>query len=176
MPDLILDRFLDNAAAEAADLVRRSEVLDVHTDPRAPATFFCRFAVPYLQRQSGGVVAIHPGPVFAAVHFPPDYLRSTDRHLYMHVAGVMTGAVVHPNIYGQCCCLGSAFRPGTRLALILRELYEIFTYSNYTLVESNALNPEACRLLRAHTHLLDQLKPPPFLRRTTTLRVKVTHP
>jgi hypothetical protein len=174
VPDVIFQRFLDNAAAEAEDLADRSDVLSVHTDPRAPATFWCEFAVPYLQRLAGGLVGIHPGPVLAAVHFPPDYLRSTDPHLYLHVAAVATPRVAHPNIRGSGVCLGSAFRAGTRLGIILRELYEIFTYSNYSLVESNSLNPEACRLLRAHGHLLEDLAPRPFVRRTPHLRVRVS--
>lgn len=172
MPDVIFQRFLGNAVAEAEELASRSDVLRVLTDPRAPATFFCEFAVPYLQRLPGGVVAVHPGPVHAAVHFPADYLRSTDPHLYLHVAAVATPNIVHPNVRGSGICLGSAFRAGTRLAIILRELYEIFTYSNYSLV--NSLNPEACRLLRAHSHLLESLAPRPLLRRSLNLSVRVS--
>lgn len=173
MPDVIFERFLANAAGAARDLAARSDVLRVHTDPRAPATFLCEFAVPHLRRLADGVVAVHPGPVHAAVHFPPDYLRSADRHLYLHVAAVLTPDLVHPNVRGTAICLGSAFRAGTALGNILRELYEIFTYANYSLVETDSLNPEACRLLRAHGHLLEQLTPRPFVRRSLKLRVKV---
>jgi hypothetical protein len=41
-------------------------------------------------------------------------------------------------------------------------------------VESNSLNPEACRLLRAHGHLLAGLAPRPFARRSPHLRVRVS--
>jgi hypothetical protein len=88
------------------------------------------------------------------------------------VAAVATPDIVHPNIRGPGVCLGSAFRAGTGLAVILRELYEIFTYANYNLVSS--LNPEACRLLRAHRHLLESLAPLPLVRRSLNLHVKVT--
>lgn len=174
MPDMIFDRWAGNALSEALEIAGGSDVVEIHPDPRDRATFWCQYNVPYLARCSDSTVAIHPGPVHAGVHFPEDYLRSTDPHLYMHVAAVLTPDIVHPNIRGVAVCLGSAFRPGTRLALILRELYEIFTYSNYSLVETNSLNPEACRLLRAHGHLLEKLAAGPFLRRPRNLRVKVS--
>jgi hypothetical protein len=172
MPDVIFQRFLANSAVAAEDLVRRGDVLRVYNDSRAPAAFFCEYAVPYLRRLPDGVVCVHAGPVRAVVHFPADYLRSTDPHLYLRVAAVATPDIVHPNIRGPGVCLGSAFRAGTGLAVILRELYEIFTYANYSLVSS--LNPEACRLLRAHRHLLESLAPPPLVRRSRNLHVKVT--
>jgi len=176
MPDVILQRFLAGAVAEEEELCGRSDVLRVHTDPRAPATFFCEFFVPYLRSLPGGAVSVDPGPVRAIVHFPADYLRSTDAYLYLHVAAVATYDIVHPNVRAPGVCLGSAFRAGTKLTIILRELYEIFSYSNYSLVEGNSMNPEACRLLRAHSHLLESLRPAPLVRRPLHLRVKVSTP
>lgn len=171
--DQIFRRFLTSARADAEEINQKSGVARVALNPASPATFLCEFQAPYLRRLPGGTVGIHPGPVLAAILFPEDYLRSSDAHLYTRVAAVLSPHLVHPNVLGPVVCLGYRFRPGTRLGLIVHELYEIFTYSNYSLVESNSLNPEACRLLRAHAHLLEQLHSPPWLRRKRSFTVRV---
>jgi hypothetical protein len=120
------------------------------------------------------MVDVATGPVFAALHFPADYLRSTDPRLYLKVVSVLTEDLTHPNVFGTVVCLGSGFAPGTPISALLWELYEILTYQNVTLDESNALSPEACRLLRAYRGLLDQLSPKPPMRRQHKLRIKVS--
>lgn len=173
MPDMIFERFLRNAAAEAEALAAQGDVLRVWREGRAPATFFCEFALPYLARETSGAVTRRDGPVRAVVHFPADYLRSTDPGLYMRVASVLTPDLTHPNVRPPVICLGAAFRPGTGLAVVLREMYSIFSFANFSLIETNSLNPEASRLVRAHHHLIDELSPPPLVRRPRNLRIRV---
>jgi hypothetical protein len=77
-------------------------------------------------------------------------------------------------VRGGVVCLGSAFAPGTPITALLWELYDICSYQNVTLDERNAMNPEACRLLREHPELLARLKPAPFLRRQHRMQIKVS--
>jgi len=172
--DVIFHRFLENMLAEAKEVAQSSDVVRLRPMPAdPPVTYLCEFRVPHLWRRPSGLVELSHQPVLGTIHFPEDYLRSTDSHLYMKVASVLTPNFVHPNVYGSVVCLGSAFAPGTRLSWLLREFYEIVSYSNYSLDERNSLNPEACRLLRAHGHLLESLKPEPFLRRKRNLQIAV---
>jgi hypothetical protein len=70
-------------------------------------------------------------------------------------------------------CLGGDFAPGTPLSGIVWELFEIVTYRNCTVDERNALNPEACRMVREYPLLLEQLAPPPLLRAARPIRIAV---
>jgi hypothetical protein len=154
------------------ELADESDVLRVlPCPPLPPAAYVCEFRVRYLRRAPSGLVEVAPGPVLAGLRFPEDYLRAADAHLYLKVASVLTPDLVHPNVLGPVVCLGSAFAPGTPVRVLLWELYEILAYRNLTLDERNALNPEACRLLREHAHFLNQLEAPPLRRGRLPLRV-----
>jgi hypothetical protein len=171
----VFQAFLHNMFAEARALAEKSDVLRLTPlPPFPPCGYICEFDVAHLCRQAEGVVTIQPGPVVAAVLFPEDYLHSTDPRLYLKVASVLEPRnLVHPNIRGGVVCLGSAFMPGTPITALLWELYDIVSGQNVTLDERNAMNPEACRLLRAQPELLAQLQPKPFLRRRHKLQIKV---
>ena len=173
--DPVLSAFLENTKLEAIALVARSDVLTiVPLGPGALSSgYVCEFSLPYLRRLPNGTVEVAPGPVLIGVRFPEDYLRSADPHLYVKVASVITPDLIHPNISGGMVCLGASFSPGTSLTALLWELYDIVSYQNVTLDERNALNPEACRLLREHQQLLEPLRPAPFLRRERTLQATV---
>jgi len=173
--DPIFRAFLENTAREAGELAERSDVMTITPLPPAPTTtYLCEFDLSYLRRLPAGTVEIAGGPLGAVLHFPEDYLRSVDPHLYVKVASVLTPDMAHPNLLGGTVCLGSGFAPGTSITWLLWELYDIVSYQNVTFDERNALNPEACRLLREHRHLLDRLQPRPFLRRERKLEVKVS--
>jgi hypothetical protein len=165
--DRIFQTFLENTASDASDLQARSDVVSlVPLPPLPPSRYSCTFHVPYLQRLPSGTVEIHPGPVHCAVVFPEDYLRSTDPHLFMRLAAVLSSGFLHPNVstVGNVC-LGVGFAPGTPIGALVWELFDIVTYRNCTLDERNALNPEACRFVREHQALVDTLTPPPLFRR-----------
>lgn len=172
--DKVFHGFLENTFKEVKELAKRSEVVQISPlPPFPPSGYICEFRMPYLRRLSSGVVEIAPGPVLAVLHFPEEYLRSTDPRLYLKVVSVLTKNLTHPNILGLAVCLGSSFAPGTPITALLWELYDIFSYQNVTLDERNALNPEACRLLREHPEALAKLKPEPFLHRKHKMRIKV---
>lgn len=172
--DPVFHNFLTSVWREAKNLQARSDVLTITPlPPLPPSTFLAEFELPYLQRLRDGLIGVAPGPISAVLRFPENYLRSADPLLSARVVSVLTDDLVHPNVYGPVVCLGSAFAPGTPLVPLLWELWEIFTYQNLTLDERNALDPEACRLLRAHPGLLAQLTIKPFLRRQTSARVEV---
>lgn len=176
--DAIFLRFLEASYEEATKLAAESDVLRlVPMPPHPPSAYVCDFLVPHLRRTDAGTVEISRDPVLAGIRFPEDYLRSADPHLSLKVASLLDPpSLVHPNVKGGIVCLGSAFGPGTRISLLLGELYDIFSYRNYSLVEAGSLNPEACRLLRAHPQLLDELRPEPLRRRQKELKIQVSHP
>ena len=76
------------------------------------------------------------------------------------------GYTTTPHMRLRCSKMNSSY-------ILLWELYDIVSYQNVTLDERNALNPEACRLLREHEGLLAQLTPKPFLRRAHKLQITV---
>ena len=174
MTDRVLKRFLESNQKAALDLSAVSEVLTVVPLPPFPAaTYLAEFRVPHLRRMDSGRVEVADGPVVEKIHFPADFLRSADPHLPMKVVSILSPRTfVHPNVAFGSVCLGYLFAPGTRLELLLRELYEIVSYRNYTLDESNAMDAEACRLLRAHPELLDKLQPKPLVPRRRRVRVE----
>jgi hypothetical protein len=172
--DPVLAAFLENTFAEVMALAETSDVLRIiPVPPRPHSSYVCEFLVPYLRRLPSGVVEVAPGPVLAGLHFPEDYLRSADPRLPLKVASVLTADFTHPNVWGAAVCLGSAFAPGTSITALLWELYDILTYRNITLDERNAVNPEACRLLREHTHLLARLTARPLVRKKRTIRIRI---
>ena len=175
MIDPIFRAFLENTSKEAAEIATKSDVLNITPlPPLPPSSYLCEFSLEYIRRLPTGRVEIASGPVLAAVHFPEDYLRSIDPHLYVKVVSVLTTDLTHPNLRGTAACLGSGFAPGTPITMLLWELYDIISYQNVGLDERNALNPEGCRLLRQHPHLLDKLSSPlPFMRRERKIQIKV---
>jgi len=163
--DEIFLRFLQNTAAEAAALGARSDILQLEArDPFPSPRFDCTFHVPYLRRLAQGTVEIDPGPVEGFIRFPEDYLWSTDPALYLNVAAVLSPDFLHPNVQAGAVCLGVGFAPWTPLTGVVWQLFQIVTYRNYTVYERNALNPLACRLVRAHPGLLEQLPQPRLYR------------
>lgn len=173
--DQVYRTFLENTWEDALDMNSRSDVVRLEPELHSPpARYRCAFAVPYLRKLPSGTVEIASGPVMTFVNFPPDYLYSTDPHLYMRIAAMLTPDFLHPNVgsYGAIC-LGAAFTGGTPLNALVWELYEIVSYRNRNVDERNALTPEACRLIRAHELLLDNLAAPPLFRKASRLKVQV---
>jgi hypothetical protein len=163
--DHVLHAFLVNTALQAAELQDRSDVAKIEgLPPFPPSGYRCRFDVPYLRRTAEGTVEIDPGPVVCLIRFPDDYVRSADPKLFLHVASVANLEFVHPNVAHTSVCLGSSFEPGTPIGALVWQLFEIVTYRNCTVDERNAMNPEACRLLRLHSTLVESLERPRLFR------------
>ena len=163
--DVVFQRFLENTASDAVDLQRTSDVVTLQALPPQPASrYVCEFRVPYLRRLPAGTVVLDPGPVACSIRFPCDYLRSGDTRLYIRVAAVLSPDFIHPNVLHGVVCLGAAFAPGTPLRGLLWQLWEVITYQNCTVDERNAMNGEACRLVRAYPHLIASLERPRLFR------------
>jgi hypothetical protein len=163
--------FLDNTMREAMELEKKSDILRIKPLPPFPAAaYLCTFDLPYLFRVASGRVEQSPGPVLTSIFFPDDYLRSVDSRLFIRVATVLTPGLLHPNIWGGAVCLGASFAPGTSLSALLWELHSILSYQNFTTDERNAMNHDACRLLRQNPALLAALEPKPFLRQRSRIQ------
>lgn len=172
--DNVYRRFLEHSHPAAQELANESDVLDLYPVwPHPPAQYLYEFHLPYLRRGMDGLVEVVPGPIIGALIFPETYLRSTDPHLSLKVVSMRTPGLLHPNVRGSVVCLGAALRPGTSIQSLLWNLWEILSYQNVTLDERNAMNPEACRLLRACPDLLYQLPRSRFLRSKQPLHVHV---
>jgi len=173
--DQVYRAFLENTWQDALDMNARSEVLRLEPERHSPpARYSCIFAVPYLRKLPSGTVEVAPGPVVTLIGFPPDYLYSTDPHLYMRIAAMITPDFLHPNVgLRGGICLGAAFTAGTPLSALVWELWGIVTYRNRNVDERNAMTGEACRLIRASEALVESLAAPPLFRKASRLKVQV---
>jgi hypothetical protein len=170
--DHVFDAFCRAAAREAETLAAQSDVLAiVPLPPMPPSRFLLRFAIPYLRRRPDSTIEPAPGPILAGIRFPADYLLGTDPHLWMRVVSIETPALIHPNVREGVACLGAQFAPGTPFRVLVRAVYDLLTYQLMTLDEQNALDPEACRALRAAPDLFTHLSAPPLTRRTHRITV-----
>jgi hypothetical protein len=173
--DSILSEFLHRNYAEARALAAQSAVLTVCSPPGQPLPthILCAFhGIPYLRKRSDSTVETVPdGEILVGVHFPPDYLRSTDRALYLKLISLLSPpSFFHPNVHAPVLCPGVQLTPGLPLVALLWHIFDIVSYRNLTLDERNALDHQACRYLRQHPEVLAQLRPPPLRRR----RLQVT--
>ncbi len=163
--DDMFRRFLEATAADAIELQRCSDVVALEGLPPRPASrYICCFRAPFLRRSADGTIAVDPGPITCSIRFPLDYLRCTDPHLFVRMATVLTPDLVHPNVLDGIVCLGARFAPGTPIHGVVWHLFEIVSYRNCTLDERNALNHQACRLLRSYPHLVERLDRPRLFR------------
>ena len=170
--DQIFLAFLENTAADAAELQQKSDLLTLRGIPPMPASKYeCCFRVPYLRRMPTGIVVMDPGPVHFTITFPNNYLRSTDPSLGMRVAFIASPGFLHPNVLSGAVCLGGQFAPGTPIEALAWELFEIVTYRNCTL--DHALNQEACRLIREYPSLLEAMGRPSLRRSDRSVHVSV---
>jgi hypothetical protein len=173
--DRVFDAFCLAAAGEAEALAAQSDVLTITAlPPLPPSRFLLRFALPYLRRRPDRTINCAPGPILAVICFPADYLLGSDPLLWMRVVRIDNPDLVHPNVREGIVCLGAQFSPGTPFRVLARTVYDLLTYQLMTLDERNALDPEACRALRASPELLARLSAPPLTRRSHRVAVKET--
>ena len=165
--DPVFDAFCRAAWNEAQVMAAESDILSVSPlPPLPPSRFLLRFDVPYLRRRSDRTIEQAPGPVFAAVLFPADYVRGGDPMLSMRIAHVVTSDLVHPNVFQGAVCLGAQFNPGTPFRVLARALYDLLTFQLMTLNEPDAMDRDACRAIRSNPDLLPRRPAPPLTRRT----------
>jgi hypothetical protein len=176
--DSVYSGFLCTSFEQAKQLEVDSDIfkiLDHQGDP--PSRFLLQFeGIEYLnQNLETSAVAVVKQPLLVDVHFPRDYLRSTDPQLYLKMVTLLHPEFFHPNVslpFGYIC-LGHDFLPGTVLSDLAFHIHEIITYQNMTVDERDAFNPSACRYLRQYPEVLDNLRRPPLRRRRLVLDGKV---
>jgi len=172
--DTVYRQFLKHSHKAAVDVAKESDVLDIYPVwPYPPRQFLYEFHLPYLRCGVEGTVEVASGPIIGVLNFPESYLRSTDAYLSLKVVSMKTLDLLHPNVRGSVVCLGTAFRPGTSIEALLWSLWEILTYQNATLDERNAMNAEACKLLRGSPETLTQLPRTRFLRSKGPFQIDV---
>lgn len=166
MKETVLNAFLETAAADAAELNRDSDVLSLlarsagTTPPRLYDGIFRE--VEHLERTADGTVQASKSLVAFTIEFPGDYCRSIDPQLQFRVARVLT-PLLHPNCKAGILCLGSDFRPGTRLRGVVHEVYSIVCGRNFA--AQSALDPWAAEYYLAHLDQVRALRSRPLLRR-----------
>jgi hypothetical protein len=166
MTSFVLDAFLETAAVDAAELDEASDVLSLL--PRSAGSTPPRIydgvlrEVEHLERVADGTVQVSASLVAFTIEFPIDYCRSTDPLLQFRVARVHT-PILHPNCQGGILCLGSDFRPGTRLRGVVHEVYAIVCGRNFA--AQSALDPWAAEYYLAHLDQVRALRSRPLLRR-----------
>jgi ubiquitin-protein ligase len=147
MADKVLEAFLRRQYEEGVRLAESSDLLGLLAlggDP--PRDYIAQFRCKGLVRDSAGKV--DEADCFEVlIQFPPDYLRRAEPAEVLTWLGPRE--VFHPNISnrGPVVCIGR-LAPGTSLADILYQLYEIISYQKVTPREDDALNKEACVWVR----------------------------
>ena len=162
----IFDEFLERTTHAGLELAAESDVMDLTRLPLSGLGLFVAvFDVPYLAQTPTGVVEVTGGPIEVMIQLSPDYLRQVNA---MEVVQIRQAEYFHPNFRWPVLCLGG-IRPGTPLPMLLRHVYEIITYQNFS--TDDGLNGEACRRLRDEPGLIDRLpRPPRLIRRRLELQ------
>lgn len=130
MIDSVLRSFLLGALEDADWINRHSESLRVIADPRSgdpPRAYHALLrGVEHLRRQPGSPVQVSSEPIPFTVCFPEEYLSSVDSSLQLKL--VHLGAPVFAvNVRVPLVCLGSGFRPGTRLRSLVEHVYGVLS-------------------------------------------------
>lgn len=169
--DSIMQSFLHESFAEGRALSRQSDILTIvnPADEPVPSKLLGYFyGLPHLRRCPDGTVKrIAQGSIVVGISFPPDYLRSTDPLMPLHLISLLAPATFfHPNVKAPVLCPGSKLTPGMSLTELIWHIYDILTYRNLNTDERDALDPVACRYFRQHPEVLAELQPPPLRHRT----------
>jgi hypothetical protein len=169
MTDRILEGFLTRQAVEAAELSAASDLVEVlPLDGPPPRHYAVRYRCKGLVKAGGEIQEAQHFEI--GVWFPPDYLRRADPFQILTWFGPPN--VFHPNISDRApfICVGR-LAPGTSLADIVYQVFDIITYQKVTPREDDALNHEACAWVRNNRHRLP-VDRRPLKRRRLELKVQ----
>jgi hypothetical protein len=151
MNDLILTAFLTKQRREAEALNRESDLVEIFPAAgEAPRRYRVRFRCAGLVRSANGEI-VEADRFETGVWFPADYVRRADPFETLTWLGPSN--VFHPNISDTLplICIGRLTR-GTPLVDIVYRLFDLITYNNVTMVETDALNRAACAWARTNRH------------------------
>jgi hypothetical protein len=156
----IVDEFLTRTTQAGFKLAQESDVMTLSRVAIPGAGLFAAsFAIRYLAQGPGREVVVALGPIEVMIHIGPEYLRQVNP---LELVMIAQADFFHPNFRWPVLCLGGV-RPGTPLPTLLRHVYEIITYQNFS--TDDGLNPDACQRLRDEPALLDRLGRTPRLTR-----------
>lgn len=146
MTDRVYESFLAEQQEEGLALAATSDLLDLAPiGPKPARRYLATFRCKGLVKNRNGEIATAER-FQAGIHFPPDYLRCANPAEVLHW---MTPEAFHPNIRFPMICIGR-LKPGTQLADLLYQIFDLVSGKKRTLREDDALNPEACEWARNH--------------------------
>ena len=172
-----IDAFLEMTQQQMKELNALSAVVqleplgDLEHRAHAPSRYRATFRnIEHFERRPDGKIVKSRDPVEVWITIPRDYLLGLELPpLNLRVA-YANARLVHPNFSRGVFCLGSGFRPGTRLEGIVTQLYGIVSGRIFA---TEAMLDEAAR-----DFFLDNLdlvrglvSPPLWLERAQTLHL-----
>jgi hypothetical protein len=141
-----LEGFLRVQFEKGMALAARSDILELEALGAPPVqTYMARFRARGLVREGNDVVEWDQLEV--GIHFGANYLRHVDPAQLLTLCAPVHAW--HSNIRMPFICPG-VLRPGTELPDLLYQLYDIWSWRNYSLDESDTMNLAACSWARAH--------------------------
>ena len=149
-PDFAYQHFLADQGRKLQELSAATGRLHVTPDPRMelPNSWLVAFDCRTLTRSAGGSIEVTEG---CAVHvvLPSDYLARVDTLEVLRWVGPTNP--FHPNIHPEqpVLCVGYLY-PAMSLVELIFQVYSVVTWQNVTLVESDALNQDACVWARSN--------------------------
>jgi hypothetical protein len=159
------ETFLKGAADDAEAINQNSDIVRIVPDPCSgapPNTYHGLFwKIEHLERSRGGTLRVTDDPIPFTFFFPEDYLGDSDPRLPLRVVTIHK-PIFHPNLSGTQVRLGKGFRPGTRLRVLLHQLYLILSSRRFA--TEHVLDNSARRYYLGHVAKIAMLRSPPLWR------------
>jgi hypothetical protein len=166
----VLKSFFEQQEAEAMNLAARSDLIEVAPlGDRPHRRFIVRFMCKTLVKSREGLSEYDR--VDIGIHFPLDYWQRAEAPEVVTLLGPAN--VFHPNVNFPFVCPGD-LSPGTPLADIIYQCYEILTFQKVTMREDDALNKDACVWARKNKSKFP-VDSRPLVRRRASYRIKDAH-
>ena len=150
-----LERFLRNQTREAMSLAARCPLLELMPlEPEPVSRYLARFECRGLVKRQDGRIVESAG-FELKIRFPNHYLKHAST--FEVFTWLDPDNVFHPNVlvgpyrdtFARIVCIG-VLPGGVPLTRLLLQCHNVLRYNNFNTVESDALNPEACRWARNH--------------------------
>ncbi len=142
-------RFLRSQKQEALQLASQCPMFDLQPmEPDPVSRYLVRFHCKGLVKESDGRI-VEASEFWLKIRLPNHYLNRTSTFEVLTWGG--PDNFFHPNAFvgtrdnqfHRLICIGDLL-PGTPLTRILVQCYNVIRYWNYTTIEQDALNPDAC--------------------------------
>jgi hypothetical protein len=151
MNDPVLTAFLERQYRDAMALAAASDLLrlvPLGGDP--PRKYLADFRCKGLVKAPDGSI-VEAERFVVGIWLPDDYLRTADP--FTVLTWLEPRAIFHPNVsdVAPFLCVGH-LAPATPLVDLLYRVFELVTFNRVTMVETNALNQEACAWSRRNLH------------------------